>query len=195
MESAAVRILALLGRVPRRSTGSVLTCSASGGPKGGIVEFTLDDGNRLAKSGGSLPYKYGARESIGCYCQPNLQNIQWRNVGSGNFKGSEYVCSLDADERPIEVRCKNAEYVPLISVVTPNGIEAVSVDCVTYGVPTNYAGGIGMEFKLRLNPLDVCFSGTAVEEVPCDIGLREGYFAMPIFAELQSHTRNGPLKL
>jgi hypothetical protein len=47
-----------------------------------------------------------------------------------------------------------------------------------------------MEFKLRLNPLDVCFSGIAVEEVPCDIGLREGYFAMPIFAELQSHTRN-----
>ena len=247
--------------VPRRSTGSVLTCSASGGPKGGTVEFTLSDGNRLAKSGGSLPYtrelapgeevsfeiactgqtessseddivvtgiftenetgetlaaedrltivrveflpkvlapnnpcirrhKYGVRESVGCYCQPNLQNIQWRNVGSGNFKGSEYVCSLDADERPIEVRYKNAEYIPLISVVTPNGIEAVSVDCVTYGVPTNYAGGIGMEFKLRLNPLDVCFSGISVEEVPCDIGLREGYFAMPIFAELQSHTRN-----
>ena len=42
--------------VPRRSTGSVLTCRASGGPKGGTVEFTLSDGNRLAKSGGSFPY-------------------------------------------------------------------------------------------------------------------------------------------
>ena len=55
MESAAVRILALLGLAPLRSTGSVLTCSASGGPKGGTVEFTFDDGNRLAKSGGRFP--------------------------------------------------------------------------------------------------------------------------------------------
>ena len=56
MESAAVRILALLGLVPRRSTGSVLTCRVSGGPKGGTVEFVLADGNRLVKGGGSLPY-------------------------------------------------------------------------------------------------------------------------------------------
>ena len=245
--------------VSLRSTGSVLTCSASGGPKGGIVEFTLADGNRLAKSGGSFPYtkelapseevsfeiactgqtessseddivvtgiftenetgemlaaedrltivrveflpkvlapnnpcirrhKYGVRESVGCYCQPNLQNIQWRNVGSGNFKGSEYVCSLDADERPIEVRYKNAEYIPLISVVTPNGIEAVSVDWKEYGVPTNHAGGIGMMFDLRVLPLDVCFSEIAIEEVPCDIGIREGYFSNPVFSYLQSHT-------
>ena len=56
MESAAVRILALLGLAARRSTGAVLKCRASGGPKGGMVEFTLSDGNRLAKSGGSFPY-------------------------------------------------------------------------------------------------------------------------------------------
>ena len=56
MLSVAVRILALLGLAPLRSTGSVLTCRASGGPKGGTVEFTLSDGNRLAKIGGSFPY-------------------------------------------------------------------------------------------------------------------------------------------
>ena len=63
MESAAVRILALLGLVPRRSTGSVLTCRASGGPKGGTVAFTFDDGSRLAKSGGSFPYKKFAEDT------------------------------------------------------------------------------------------------------------------------------------
>jgi hypothetical protein len=223
------------------------------------VEFTLSDGNRLAKSGGSFPYtkelapgeevrfeivctgqaessseddvvvngiftenetgetlvaedrltvvrvdfipellapeneclrrhKVGVREKINCGCQPDLQDVEWRNVGNGSFSGSEYICSLDADERPIEVRYKSAGYTPLISVVAPNGIEAASVWHKTYGASTNQAGGIGMRFELRVRPLDVCFSGVAVEEVPCDIGSREGYFAYPIFAYLQSHT-------
>ena len=245
--------------VPLRSTGSVLMCRASGGPKGGTVEFMLSDGNRLAKSGGSFPYtkelapgeevsfeinctgqaessveddivvngiftenetgetlaaedrltvvrvdlipamrapeneclrrhKVGVREKINCGCQPDLQDVEWRNVGSGNFSGSEYICSLDADENPIEVHYKNVEYMPSISVVAPNGIEAVRVDHLIFGVPTNHAGGIGMEFVLKVKPLDVCFSGIAVEEVPCDIGSREGYFSYPMFAYLQSHT-------
>jgi hypothetical protein len=75
-------------------------------------------------------------------------------------------------------------------VGAPNGIEAARVVCKTYGVHTNHAGGVGMKFELRVKPLDVCFSGIAVEEVPCDIGIREGYFAYPMFANLQSHTFN-----
>ena len=47
-----------------------------------------------------------------------------------------------------------------------------------------------MKFELRVKPLDVCFSGIAVEEVPCDIGIREGYFSYPFFSNLQSHTRD-----
>jgi hypothetical protein len=226
------------------------------------VEFTLSDGNRLAKSGGSFPYtkelapgeevsfeiactgqgessgeddivvngtftenetgetlaaedrltvvrvdlipamrapeneclrrhKVGVREKIIYACQPNLQNVEWRNVGKGRFSGSEeYICSLDADENPIEVHYKNVEYMPSISVVAPSGLMVKKVEHKTFEVPINQAGGIGMEFELLLVPLDVCFSEIAVEEVPCDIGIREGYFAMPIFAELQSHTRN-----
>ena len=260
MESAAVRILVLLGLVPLRSTGSVLTCRASGGPKGGTVEFTLSDGNRLVKSGGSLPYtrelapgeevsfeitctgqgessgeddivvngtftenetgeklaaedrltvvrvdfipamrapeneclrrhKVGVREKIIYACQPNLQNVEWRNVGKGRFSGSEeYICSLDADENPIAVHYKNVEYMPSISVVAPNRIEAARVEWEEYGVLTNQAGGIGMIFDLRVLPLDVCFSEIAIEEVPCDIGIREGYFSHPVFSYLQSHT-------
>jgi hypothetical protein len=223
------------------------------------VEFTLSDGNRLAKSGGSFPYtkelapgeevsfeiactgqgessgeddvvvtgiftesetgetlaaedrltvvrvdfmpelqapenhcirrhKVGVREKINCGCQPYLQDVEWRNVGNGSFSGSEYICSLDVDENPIEVCYKNVEYTPLISVVAPNGIEAVSVGWKDYGVPTNHAGGIGMMFDLRALPLDVCFSEIAIEEVPCDIGIREGYFSNPVFSYLQSHT-------
>ena len=41
MESAAVRILVLLGLVLLRSTGSVLTCRASGGPKGGTIPLFI----------------------------------------------------------------------------------------------------------------------------------------------------------
>ena len=245
--------------VPLRSTESVLTCSASGGPKGGTVEFVLADGNRLVKGGGSLPYtrelapgdevrfdivctgqgessgeddvvvngiftenetgevlaaedrltvvrvdfipelqapenhcirrhKVGVREKIGYECIPNLHAVEWINTGNGRFADAEYICSLDSEENPIKVRYKDVDYMPSISVVAPNGIEAASVWHKTYGASTNQAGEIGMRFELRVRPLDVCFSGIAVEEVPCDIGSREGYFAYPIFAYLQSHT-------
>jgi hypothetical protein len=135
-------------------------------------------------------HKFGVREEISCACQPKLQGVEWRNVGNGMFDGAQYICSLDVDERPIEVRYKDAEYTPLISVVTPIDIMVKKVEHKTFGVPINHAGGIGMKFELLLKPLDVCFSGIAVEEVPSDKGSREGYFAMPIFAELQSHTKN-----
>jgi hypothetical protein len=223
------------------------------------VEFTLSDGNRLAKSGGSFPYtkelapgeevsfevactgqgessgeddivvngtftenetgetlaaedrltvvrvdfipqwqasenscmrrhKVGVREPINCGCMPNLQNVEWINSGNGIFDESQYICSLDLEDNPIKVSYKGVDYTPSILVIAPNGIEAARVTHKEYGVLTNYAGGIGMEFELRVKPLDVCFSGIVVEEVPCDIGSREGYFAYPMFAYLQSHT-------
>ena len=82
--------------------------------------FTLLDGNRLAKSGGSFPYTKelapGEEVSfeIACTGQTEssseddivvtgtfLQDVEWRNVGNGHFSSSEeYICSLDADENP-----------------------------------------------------------------------------------------------
>ena len=142
MESAAVRILALLGLTPLRSTGSVLTCRASGGPKGGTVEFTLSDGSRLAKSGGSFPYTKelapGEEMSFEIACTGQgesggeddivvtgtfLQDVEWRNVGNGHFSSSEeYICSLDADENPIEVRYRNRGHpTNPFSAMSPHG--------------------------------------------------------------------------
>jgi hypothetical protein len=135
-------------------------------------------------------HKVGVREKIGYECIPNLHAVEWINTGNGRFADAEYICSLDSEENPIKVRYKDVDYMPLISVVAPNGIEAASVKHALYEVPTNCAGGIGMIFELRVKPFDVCFSGVAVEEVPCDIGIREGYFAYPMFANLQSHTFN-----
>ena len=82
--------------------------------------FTLSDGNRLAKSGGSFPYTkelvQGEEMSFEIACTGQgesggeddivvtgtfLQDVEWRNVGNGHFSSSEeYICSLDADENP-----------------------------------------------------------------------------------------------
>ena len=82
--------------------------------------FTLSDGNRLAKSGGSFPYTKelapGEEVSFEIACTGQgessgeddivvtgtfLQDVEWRNVGNGHFSSSEeYICSLDADENP-----------------------------------------------------------------------------------------------
>ena len=262
MESAAVNFLALLGLVPLRSTGSVLTCRASGGPKGGTVEFTLSDGNRLAKSGGSFPYtkelapgeevsfeiactgqgessgeddivvngiftenktgemlaaedrltvvrvecspekkapnnkcfyrhKVGVREVIDCIQSPPSPSVQWSAEKVSRMRTTAKVqCPLFATEQPIVAKCKDTEYRPLISVVEPNGIEARNVRYWKGSVSTNCAGGIGLEMKLYIKPLDVSFEKIAVEEVPCTEGMHSGYFALPQFSGDWYHSRD-----
>lgn len=109
MESVAVRILALLGLVPRRSTGSVLTCRASGGPKGGTVELTLSDGNRLAKSGGSFPYTKelapGEEVSFEIACTGQGESSGEDDiVVNGTFTENETGETLAAEDRLTVVR-------------------------------------------------------------------------------------------
>jgi hypothetical protein len=132
----------------------------------------------------------GVREEISYAYQPNLPDVEWRNVGNGYYSGSEkYICSLDADENPIEVCYKNVEYTPLITVVAPNGIEARDVNYWKGNVPTNCAGGIGLKMKLYVKPLDVSFAEIAVEEVPNTEGTHSGYFALPQFSGDWYHSR------
>jgi hypothetical protein len=109
MESAAVRVLALLGLVLLRSTESVLTCRASGGPKGGMVEFTLSDGNRLAKSGGSFPYTKelapGEEVSFTIACTGQGESSGEDDiVVNGTFTENETGETLAAEDRLTVVR-------------------------------------------------------------------------------------------
>ena len=184
--------------VPLRSTSTTLSVNAHGGPKGGMVYVSLTDGNRLVKSGISLPYtrylnsgesisfdiectghgesaseddivvnatftenetgeilatedrmtvvrvefmpqllapanhcirrhKLGVREKLWCWFQPSSIKLNFVPiVGDGVVQGLTYTCPLDVADRPIKVVCGDVEYIPNISVVVPNGVEASS---------------------------------------------------------------------
>ena len=77
-------------------------------------------------------------------------------------------------------------------MVEPSGISAQPCGVVTYGVPTNHAGGIGMRLAVYVNPSHVSFSALMFEEIPCERGAHGGYFNNPYFSGIWCHsTENG----
>ena len=133
-------------------------------------------------------HKYGVREEVSCLYFPSSASVAWQ-ASSGNFQDeSTFVCPLASTTNPLTISGGNATYTPSVSVVEPQGIECRNVKAERYGVPVNHAGGIGMIMDLHILPLDVSFTGIAVEEVPCLEGTHTGYFANPRFSGIWSHT-------
>ena len=113
------------------------------------------------------------------------------NVRQGTMvRQGLYRCPVDGTKNPLTVRYGDAEYVPSLNVVEPNGIEARNVDPILYSNKLNQAGWIGMRMDLYVLPLDVSFTEVLIEEVPCgaDRGRATGYFADAQFSGLWSHT-------
>ena len=94
-------------------------------------------------------------------------------------------------QHQLTIRLADARYVPMISVLTPNGIEGQRVQSQTFGLPAGVAGGLALVQRYRVHPLNVSFEGLSIEEVPCDEEIPpEGYFvytATNVFH--RSHTR------
>ena len=112
-------------------------------------------------------HKYGVREEVSCLYFPSSASVTWRTTSGELQDGGTFVCPLSSAENPLTISGGNASYSPLVSVVEPTGIECRDVKAERYGVPVNHAGGIGMVMDLYVLPLDVSFTGIAVEEVPC----------------------------
>ena len=58
-------------------------------------------------------------------------------------------------------------YEPMISVLTPSGIEGYDVVARGLSVPAGSCGGVELNQKYRILPKTVSFNGLLVEEVPC----------------------------
>lgn len=101
---------------------------------------------------------------------------------------SQYCCPLFEASNPLKAICQGAEYAPSLEVVAPHAIETRNVDFWTVNLPPGTAGGVGLKFDFYVFPFDVSFAGLAVEEVPCDVGVRTGYFMNNHFTNLLSHT-------
>ena len=246
--------------IARRSTRTVLCCSASGGGKGGFLYVSLDGADRLVRHGGqTLPYskalaanetisfscryravkasdaegdikvsatftenetgtkqsaeatatavrvrftpeveapentsigrhRYGVREIVNCFQYPSAPKVTWQATGCATAGEVKFRLPLTAVENPICASCRGATYVPALSVVEPSELDGRAEDVVLYGVPTNHAGGIGMQLGIYVLPGDVSFSGLMLEEIPCDRGSHGGYFDNEIFSEIWAHS-------
>ena len=109
------------------------------------------------------------------------------------INSSHYRCPLVATPSPLVVRVgQDVEYPPSMRVYEPSNIEIRNARPATRGLGSGHAGGIGMIMNIFILPMGVSFTGIAVEEVPCDVGVSSGYFSFPAMAGVASHTtQNG----
>ena len=135
-------------------------------------------------------HRLGVNEKINCFQTPSAPKVNWSTPGGGYMTNnlSQYSSPLHPARNPLIANCQEAEYTPELVVVEPQAIEPRNIGYWKGGAPIGHAGGIGLEFDLYVLPLDVSFSGLAVEEIPCDIGSRSGYFLNNHFTNLLSHT-------
>ena len=135
-------------------------------------------------------HRLGVNEKISCIQTPSAPKVNWSTPGGGYMTNnlSQYSSPLHPARNPLIANCQEAEYTPELVVVEPQAIEPRNIGYWKGGAPIGHAGGIGLEFDLYVLPLDVSFSGLAVEEIPCDIGSRSGYFLNNHFTNLLSHT-------
>jgi hypothetical protein len=144
---------------------------------------------------GHMPYrrKFGVLEVVSCEQFPSSPKVSW-TYDSGNYhmEGETYYyhCPLVPAERPLHASIGDVEHTPELTVIAPQGVEARQV---MHNCKTNHlgeAGWTGMYLKLYVLPMDVSFSNIAIEEVPCDRGIRDGYFTHVDFSDMASHTRS-----
>jgi hypothetical protein len=76
----------------------------------------------------------------------------------------------------------------LLPFAAVGAMEARSPIAMSFGVPENRAGGIGMNLRIYVLPETVSFSGIAMEEIPSTQGSHTGYFENPYFAKIWYHT-------
>ena len=143
----------------------------------------------------NVPYRHkvGVRELVNIFQSPAEPVVSWTaESGTMQYTNNHYrfVSPLCSAINPIFASCGDVPYIPIFTVVEPQGIEPrnVRLNCRTNEV--GHAGWTGLFMDLYVTPLDVSFSRIAVEEVPCVLGSRYGYFEHEIFDGMSSHTRD-----
>ena len=90
-------------------------------------------------------------------------------------------------EHTLSLSLNQVEYVPLVRVLTPTGIQGYDAQALTNGLPAGVAGGLLLVQRYKVLPLTVNFEGIKIEEVPCyDAIPPTGYF---IYADTNEFPR------
>ena len=155
-----------------------------------ITVFKVEIQAECLPQGNECPnrHKYGVRELVNVEQTPAIPILAW-NIKEGRMSGGKFQCPIRPCIDPIEFSYSGVRYIPAVQVVKPNGLHVDSVVEWESGLPIGESGGVGMVFRMFLEPEDVSFGGIAVEEVPCYIGSHSGYFSHSAFEQMWYHSR------
>ena len=131
-------------------------------------------------------HKMGVRESFVVEVRPEgiVNTVRLPSDWLLSTDGSGgYTCPIRACQGGPDVVVDGVVYTPCLTVIEPTGILCAS------GFNRCRDGFIAMELEPYLTPLDVCFSGIRVMEVPTTDNVPTGYFANPLFEPIWNHTK------
>lgn len=101
----------------------------------------------------------------------------WNQIGDAKFE-----CPIRTASNGISIEVKGSTYCPPLSVIEPIGIVCSG------GFRRCADGYIAMALDPYVTPLDVCFSGVKVMEMPTDRNGPSGYFTNSVFASIWYHS-------
>lgn len=132
----------------------------------------------------------GVREYIWCAAAPNVG--QWGETGGGELgsvmSSMSYKCPLISDGSFLYYEVGLCHYDFDLTILEPTGLVARSSIAKDFGVATNHAGGAGMNLEIYVLPETVAFNGIAMEEIPSQEGVHQGYFSNIAFSNGWYHT-------
>ena len=179
-ESAGVNDISAVGTFTENGGGTSLFSEAT------LTAVRVEVRPAVERTGYENRHRMGVRESFQVITHPSdiqssIQCAQdWLPAGANEVA---YLCPIRAASNGISMNIDGVPYTPSLSVIEPTGI------ICTNGYDVCAAGYTAMRLDTYVIPLDVCFSGLAVMEVPTTTVGPSGYFTNETFSSVWYHTK------
>ena len=138
-------------------------------------------------------HEYGIGERMYIYQYPSFPRISVLATDATVNSPSLHIIDWGVSnvEHPLSLSLNSVEYVPLVQIFKPTGIEGYDAQTQTNGLPVGVAGGLLLVQRYKVLPLTVRFTGIKIEEVPCDEAIPPtGYFIYaPTNEYFRAHTK------
>jgi len=124
-------------------------------------------------------HEYGIGERMYIYQYPSSPRISVLATDAIVNSPSLHIIDWGVSnvEHTLSLSLNRVEYVPLVQIFKPTGIEGFDAQTQTNGLPVGVAGGLLLVQRYKVLPLTVRFTGIKIEEVPCDDAIPPtGYF-------------------
>ena len=158
-----------------------------------VVEIVITPEKFARDNALTSRHKFGICEVVCCYQYPAAPVVTWQATEGifdrkSNAGYQRYNCPLYAAYDPITIKLDECEFIPDISVIEPQTIVVEKTTVMNLGIHPGIAGYTGMQLEFSVAPFDVSFGYVEVEEVPNEMGVHLGYFALAYFSNVWYHT-------